>query len=374
MKKKLAIICADKEQIDLVNKAKEMGIETHCFSWDKEGYNHCKGIADYFHPISIIEKEQILEKCRKINIDGITSIRIDYAVPTVAFVAQNMGLPGNRYDDMITALSKHTMRQAFYQHGVKTPRFVIARKDVDLYGFRYPVIVKAVDRNSSEGVIKVECEKDLQDAVNDALNASICKEAIIEEFITGVIASVDTISYCGKHYIITTKDNDHGKSDNLFQLLGRHYPSSLDSEIQEKMKAETIKALDAINFMNGVCNMQFIVTEKGEVFSLEPTPRLESNFGALCIKLSNGYDVIKGVIDVAMGQFKEPVFEEKKYSGFYYFCKETEWVKKVIENKKNDIDIIRAEFEDVKNPNLGEGRLGYFIYQSKQRRHWNSDK
>ena len=366
MKKKLAIICADNEQIDLVNKAKEMGIETHCFSWDKEGYNHCKGIADYFHPISIVEKEQILEVCKKIKIDGVTSIRIDYAVPTVAFVAQNMGLPGNRYDDMITALSKHTMRQAFYRHGVKSPRFIIARKDVDLSGFRYPVIVKAVDRNSSEGVIKVECEKDLQDAVNKALEESICKEAIIEEFITGVIASVDTISYMGKHYIITTKDNDHGKSDNLFQLLGRHYPSSLDSEIQEKMKAETIKALDAINFMNGVCNMQFIVTEKGEIFSLEPTPRLESNFAARCIKLSKGYDVIKGVIDVAMGQFKEPYFAENKYSGFYYYFKETEWVKKVIENKDNDIDIKMAEFEDVKYPKLG----GYFIYQSETKRHW----
>ena len=47
MKKKLAIISANEDQMPLVNKAKEMGIETHCFSWDKtEEHTFCKGIAD----------------------------------------------------------------------------------------------------------------------------------------------------------------------------------------------------------------------------------------------------------------------------------------------------------------------------------------
>jgi len=105
--KKLAIICADKRQLALVEKAKELGIETHCFAWDREGYIDCKGIADYFHPISILEKEQILEVCREIKIDGVTSIKVDHATPTVAYVAQGLGLNGNRYEDMLTVRNKY---------------------------------------------------------------------------------------------------------------------------------------------------------------------------------------------------------------------------------------------------------------------------
>lgn len=36
MKKKLAIIGASYLQLPLVKKAKEMGIETHCFAWEAE--------------------------------------------------------------------------------------------------------------------------------------------------------------------------------------------------------------------------------------------------------------------------------------------------------------------------------------------------
>ena len=61
MKKKLAIIGASYLQLPLVERAKKMGIETHCFAWSEGAV--CKEVADFFHPISILEKEAILQKC-----------------------------------------------------------------------------------------------------------------------------------------------------------------------------------------------------------------------------------------------------------------------------------------------------------------------
>ena len=139
MKKKLAIIGADKEQLPLVNKAKEMGIETHCFSWEKDKiYTFCKGIADYFHPISTLEKEKILDKCRELKIDGILKIQSDTSMSTVAFVAENMGLKGNRYADTLITGNKYKARQAMFEKGVNSPHFVVvaeAGHDTDLTGF-----------------------------------------------------------------------------------------------------------------------------------------------------------------------------------------------------------------------------------------------
>lgn len=59
---KLAIIGGSYLQLPLVKKTKMMGLETHYFSWQDGAV--CADVADYFYPISIIEKEAILEKCQ----------------------------------------------------------------------------------------------------------------------------------------------------------------------------------------------------------------------------------------------------------------------------------------------------------------------
>ena len=59
MKKKIAIIGASSLQNPLIEKANSMGLETHVFAWE------CGDIgektADYFYPVSITEKEEILK-------------------------------------------------------------------------------------------------------------------------------------------------------------------------------------------------------------------------------------------------------------------------------------------------------------------------
>ena len=55
----LAIIGASYLQLPLIEKAKEMGYTTHVFAWAANDVG--EKAADYFYPISIIEKEKILE-------------------------------------------------------------------------------------------------------------------------------------------------------------------------------------------------------------------------------------------------------------------------------------------------------------------------
>ena len=63
--RKIAIIGANSFQNPLILKAKEMGFETHVFAWQDGSIG--EKTADYFYPISIVEKEEILEKCREIQ-------------------------------------------------------------------------------------------------------------------------------------------------------------------------------------------------------------------------------------------------------------------------------------------------------------------
>ena len=58
---KIVIIGANDFQNQLILKAKARGLETHVFAWEDGAVG--KYTADYFYPISIVKKEQILEIC-----------------------------------------------------------------------------------------------------------------------------------------------------------------------------------------------------------------------------------------------------------------------------------------------------------------------
>jgi biotin carboxylase len=306
--------------------------------------------------------------CTEIKIDGVTSISVDTPVPTVAYVAQGMGLIGNNYEDMLITRDKYLVRKAFEKAGVSSPLFCIAQEggNPDLSGFKYPLIVKPTDRCASLGVTNVEKEEDLPNAIKRAQETSYSKQALIEECIKGIEVSIETISWNGKHYHLSLTDKETtGAPDHV--EIAHHEPSELSVEIQKKVIAETHKALSAINFNYGASDTEIMVTEKGNVYLIEINPRMAGDYSHILTPLYNGYDIVKGVIDVALNQFEEPVFTENKYCGIYFLTKGSEWVRHYIENREKDPDIVQVELFNTEND---VDRMGYFIYQSAQKRRW----
>ena len=371
--KKLAIIGASYLQKPLVLKAREMGIETHVFAWEEGAV--CKEIADHFYPISILEKELILQKCTEIGIDGITSIASDAAVPTVCFVAEKMGLISNRFGDSLVATNKYEMRKRFMHQDVKCPRFEVATTDnlPDVSNFRFPVIVKPTDRSGSRGVLKIEHPKQLKEAVSRAQTESFSGEAIVEEFVQGREVSVETISWEGKHYILAITDKVT-TGEPYFVELEHHQPTSLDEKVKDKIRIETRKELTAVGVKYGAGHSEFIITNDNEVFAVEVGARMGGDFiGSDLVYLSTGYDFLKGVIDVALGKFEEPEFIWNKHSGIFFLSKETEFLKKIIENSDNFTEIVTSEIiqSDLKHVESSGDRSGYLIYQSDKRMNYD---
>jgi len=367
MSKKLAIIGASYLQLPLVQKAKEMGIETYCFAWVDGAV--CKEIADYFYPVSTLEKEKILNICKNIKIDGITSIASEAAVPTVCFVAENMNLVSNSYESSLISTDKYKMRQKFQEHNISSPKFALADNNVDFNDFLLPLIVKPTDRSGSRGVFKVENRDNLQNAILRAKNESFAKQAIVEEYVSGNEVSVEAISWKGKHYILAITDKVT-TGEPYFVELEHHQPSQLPDNIQNMISEETIKALDTLNVQYGASHTEIKINDKGEMYLIEVGARMGGDFiGSDLVKLSTGYDFVKGVIEIALGEFVEPIITEQKFSGIYFLCKETEQLKSVIENKNKYSEIIKAEIIDNKLHNVQQSadRSGYFIYQSNKK-------
>ena len=366
MKKKLAIIGASYLQLPLVKKAKEMGVESICFAWEEGAV--CKDICDRFYPVSTVDKEEILRICREIKIDGITTIASDVAVLTVNYVAEQMGLIGNPDKYSQTATNKYLMRQCFMEHNVPSPKFCLTDGTVPEIAntFRYPVIVKPTDRSGSRGVEKVDCKEELQAAIERACKESFQKKAVIEEFVEGREISVESISFEGQHHVLQITDKVTTEAP-FFVELEHHQPSTLPDDIKDRVKAIVLNALDALHIRYGASHAELKITKDGDIRVIEIGARMGGDFiGSDLVRLSTGYDFLKGVIEVALGQFEEPKVTEHKYSGVYFLCKETERLLPIIQNYKDYPEIVEAEITDpvLRNIEQSADRSGYLIYKS----------
>lgn len=366
--KKLAIIGASYLQLPLVKKAKEMGIKTICFAWEEGAV--CKDIADQFYPISIIEKDKILKKCQEIGINGITTIASDTAVVTVNYVASRMRLKSNSDEYSEVTTNKFKMRQCFMKNEVPSPKFALVGYDnhYQITGFKFPLIVKPTDRSGSRGVEKVLDPVQLEEAISRAKKESFEHKAIIEEFVTGREISVESISYEGKHTILQITDKVTTGAP-FFVELEHHQPSSLSEDIKSQTRDIVQHALDALHIKYGASHSELKITEDGDIRVIEIGARMGGDFiGSDLVRLSTGYDFLKGVIEVALGDFHEPVITEHQYSGVYFLSKETEKLKPIIENWQSYPEIVEAEITDneLRHIECSGDRSGYLIYQSKE--------
>ena len=369
MIKKLAILGASYLQLPLVKKANEMGIETHCFAWDSPS-SDCKEVAHYFHPISVLEKTDILAKCKEIGIHGITTIATDICIPVISFIAKELNLTSNSLISAQKATNKKLMREALQSSDILYPKFLVISKYEDGIAddFNFPVIVKPTDRSGSSGVTKIESRQELSDAVDYALNLSLEKKVIIEEFITGDEVSIETISWQNKHIHLTVTDKETTGSP-YFVELEHHQPSQQNIEVQKKLISETNKALSHLGISNGASHAEFKITPNGEVYLIEIGARMGGDFiGSHLVELSTGFDFLKAVIQVALGEFIVPEnIQFKNNSGVYFLCKETERLLPILK-KSNEFDFEKTiQNETLLNITNSNDRSGYLIYQADKK-------
>lgn len=378
MKRTLAIVGGGYLQIPLVERAKELGIRTICFAW-KEGAV-CKDVCDRFYPISIVDKEKILDVCRQEKIDGITSIASDVAVPTISYVAHAMGLPGNSEGTAFRCTNKNAMRASLKAGGLRVPESIeVDSKDewdairTKLTRLCFPLIVKPSDRSGSLGVTKCAVEAELPNAIKVALECSLAGSAVVEEFVTDAREiSVEGISFGGKYHLLAITDKVTTGSPHFVELA-HHQPAKLDEALKLRVVDFAQKAVDALGVTIGATHTEMMIDKDEQLFITEVGARMGGDFiGSDLVKLSTGYDFVQGVIQCALGEFDDPAIGELGCSGVMFSSVNTPEVRKYLESGAGSTSpwCVRSELtrKEVKSELLcSADRDGYVIYQASER-------
>lgn len=362
--KTIAIIGASTGQQKLYVKAKEMGLRTIGFAWEKGAI--CKNLADIFYPISILEKDEILKICLDEKVNGIISNCSDLTAEVVSYLTSKMGLHGIPVDKFILMRDKSAMRSEL--------------KEIDeltsVWNYVYdgsfppslPCVVKPCTGASKKGVFFVNSFDEFPSAISYA-KESTEGQILIEEYIEGKEVSVESISYEGQHYVVQITDKESTGAPHFVEI-GHHQPSQLPQEITDKIKRIIPRILGKINFTNGASHTEIKITDDGRIYVIEVNPRGGGDeISNTLVELSTDFDYVKSMISVAIGEFDPPIVHNMKYAGIYYLCSQTQ--DKVEFFKKSDGKEWLIE-KNIKNYNLSEGtsnydRNGYLIYQSDKK-------
>lgn len=302
----LAIIGASYLQLPLIEKAKEMGYITHVFAWQVNDVG--EAAADHFYPISIVEKEIILEKCRKIGICGICSIASDLAIITVNYVAHHLGLIGNSLQATTYSTNKYLMRLAFEKNGDPSPRSILVSDVTDLaqLSLSYPIIIKPTDRSGSRGICKLLSSKNLTQAVHAAIKESFEKRALIEEYVEGQEYSVEYISYQGQHHFLALTLKYTTGAPNFIET-GHMEPAIVSEQTLAQIQKIVPHALNTLGIINGASHTEIKISQDGNIKLIEIGGRMGGDMiGSDLVHYSTGMDFVRMVIQVACG--KEPDF------------------------------------------------------------------
>ena len=235
--KRLLILGGGLWQLEYVRRARQLGLETWVTDWSSTAV--ARDDADHFEAIDLKDREATLALARHARIDAVLTAA-DIGVPTAAYVAGQLGVPGYPPQLAEYATNKFAMRQRSEAVGIAGPwyrRVRTVEAAIAAVGDRaLPAIVKPVDNCSSRGVRWIDRKADVAAAVSDALAASLGGAALVEEFLVGSEGSIEALVQDGRVTVLGICDKTKSPLPDRYDLELR-YPGAWDAGVWSELEA-----------------------------------------------------------------------------------------------------------------------------------------
>ncbi len=292
--KNILILGASLLQKPAIQSAKELGCKV--FVVDANPNALCVPIADVFEQIDLKDEEKLLSYAKKIykseGLSGVFTAGTDFS-KSVAYITENLGLPGHSYQAACNASDKALMRSCFKKHNVNSPNFVVLTES-DLpkiqndcknfllfngFSLNESLVIKPCDNMGARGCKKIENLDDSESfivAVKDSIKNSRSGRAILEEFMDGKEFSIDALVYKNE-LLITGFADRHIFYPPYFIEMGHTMPTDLLYPDFLDVVTEFAKGVKSLGLTCGAAKGDVKLTSKGVMI------------GEIAARLSGGY-------------------------------------------------------------------------------------
>jgi biotin carboxylase len=306
LQKKILILGANDKQVQLIRASKKQGYYVIVCDFDcsRPGVE----FADIVYPVNYMDQKAVLSVAKQEQIDGVIGNN-DPAMPIVAYVAEQLGLVGNKQSSIDSLVSKYGFREFQENAGVFCPKHIetddYAEVAEAIRTFNDSIVIKPSLSAGSQGTTKVQ--KKQTDIIRNAFEA--CKgfsrngKVTIEEYVEmpsleviegDIFVKEDEILWNG---IFTT-----GRSKNASMLPMTYiFPAILTENQFEVVKTSIAKVFKEAGIRHGQYNIEMYFTNKGELFIIEVNPRQGGHHIPKWIQEHTGIDYTKLLVTTAMG-------------------------------------------------------------------------
>jgi biotin carboxylase len=286
--------------------------------------------ADTFLHIDLKDKEALASAAASLpGLVGVMTAGTDFSA-SVAWIAQQLGLPGIPYEVALDASDKARMRTRLAAAGVPVPAFAYGGIDDDPEALAaclgssnttagpasipaagsparptagqtvYPLVVKPVDNMGARGCRLVRKTSELAQAWSDAVAHSRSGRAIIEDYLDGPEFSLDAIVNGEKIYIRGIADR-HIHFEPYFIEMGHTMPTAYGPEIVAEVVEVFKSGIRALGITRGAAKGDIKYTRAG-AFVGEIAARLSGGYmSGWTYPHSSGIEPASEAIDLACG-------------------------------------------------------------------------
>lgn len=322
--KKLLIIGAGIGQVPLLKKAQKRNI--HVTAVSIPGDYPCFELADDVIYRDIYDRDGIVEDARKRGITAVISDQNDLMVPTVAYVAEKLGLPGNKFETVMSFCNKNKFRDMCDAAHVPCPKHRSVRKatidtPVDI---SFPLMVKPADSQSSIGVKKANTEQELKEALEFAISKSPTGNAIVEEYFQGREVVCEGFINDGKYYLLQLADRKYFDLPGVLIPCQTLFPSIIEKAYKDRIVECESKLAAYAKPSFAIVHSEYLVNEStGEIRVVESALRGGGVYiSSDLIPMATGIDINEVLLSKALGEYVDVdhVFEERKENASAYVC------------------------------------------------------
>jgi biotin carboxylase len=306
--KTVLFVGAGRHQRRAIQRAKELGLRVVAVDRNPEaaGLPH----ADEGHVVDFADVQAVVEVARRHSVDGVLTVSADRAVPVVAAVAEQLGLPGIGTETAHRMTHKVAMRRRLAEGGVPQPRFAAVRvrreatPAAETVGF--PAVLKPADSGGQRGLFLLESTDDLERHLHAALAESPTGEAILEEYAEGLELNGLVVARSGRPFPLLLSDRLRPAGQGFGVGWIHQYPSTLFGDALEEAERVAVRAVRTLGLRDGIAFPQLIVTE-GRALVVEVAARIPGGQMADLAFHALGIDLVEIALRQALG---EPVPDE----------------------------------------------------------------
>lgn len=380
MRKKLIhIVGGGFNQVPLVKKALSKNLSV--LVTDSNDNPPAREFASFFEKVDTTAREDTLAVTTRYRADFVLTDMTDVAVPTVAYIAEKLSLPGIGYETSLRFTNKYVMRKALVadlrQH-IPESRYFENPQDA-IEGLKSldsskKYVVKPINSQGSKGVeVLSPIASEARRMIIDAAAESRDRGVLIEDFVEGFEYSVESFVKAGEVHNLTLTKKFHYK-DNPCLDVRNTFLGDVSEDLEQALFAVNRSIIKSLGLSFGLTHAEYKI-DNDKIYLIEIAARgAGGSISSHIVPYLTGFDTLGSLIDLHTGQsFDLQIADyKKKFAVLKFFDFLPGTLKKVLINKAileqslvHTLDIKPGD--TLRVPRDSRDRCGYFVVHGEDR-------